>query len=73
MKTQTCEDRDRLLDLLLVAAEAHNNAVQAMSGREGQVLEFVRKWVANSAATYEDCREVFVAHEGCADAIATTA
>ncbi len=64
-----CEDRDKLLDLLLVALKAHSDAVKAMVGREGEEWRLAHEAATNTEAIYHDCREVLIAHErshGCA-------
>ena len=64
-----CEERDKLLELLLEAVKGHSDAVRAVSGRRGEALKWARQLVANSEATFEHCREVLEAHErshGCA-------
>jgi hypothetical protein len=58
-----CEERDKLLELLLMAIKAHNEAVNAMIGRGGEAREHARQLAANAEKTYEDCHEVLEAHE----------
>ena len=64
-----CDDRDRLLDLMLVALKAYNDALQAIPQCKGEAVKRARQLAANAEATYKDCREVLMAHErshGCA-------
>lgn len=58
-----CEERDRLLDLFLVAIASHSDALRATIGSGGEALRCARKLVASAEATCADCREVLEAHE----------
>jgi hypothetical protein len=58
-----CEERDKLLDLLLETTRVYSDTVRAMIGREGEALKCVRRLVAISEVTCDDCLEVLEAHE----------
>ena len=64
-----CAKRDDLLQLRIEAVAAYGDALRA-GGAEGDALfHRARKPAEAARATYEDCREAFVAHEcahGCA-------
>jgi hypothetical protein len=64
-----CEERDKLMDLVLVAMKARGKARQAMLGRDGEALRRARKLADEANAKYQDCREALEAHvesHGCA-------
>jgi hypothetical protein len=58
-----CEERDKLLDLLLAALKAHSDAVQALPQCKGEALTRARNMAFKTKATYLDCRQALVAHE----------
>ena len=58
-----CEERDKLLDLVLAAVRAHTEAINAIVGREGAALSRARRRAAEAEATYQDCCEVLETHE----------
>jgi len=58
-----CDERDKLLELLLKAARTHSEAVTAMMGCDGEALKCARELATNAEATYQDCREILEAHE----------
>ena len=58
-----CEERDKLLDLLLKAAEAHDAALRALRRCEGKGLERLTAVAASARNAYNDCYAVLVAHE----------
>lgn len=67
-----CEERDKLLDLLLEAAKAHHTALCAIRKCEGKGLERLTALAESARNTYNDCYVVLVAHEqhhGCSEEI----
>ena len=58
-----CEERAKLLELILAAAKTHSEAVTAMLGCDGEALKCARKLATDAEATYQDCRAVLEAHE----------
>jgi hypothetical protein len=58
-----CEERDKLLDLLLEAARAHDAALRAIRKCEGKELERLTAAAESARNTYNDCYAVLVAHE----------
>jgi NAD(P)H-nitrite reductase large subunit len=64
-----CEERDRLLNLLLASLKVQGNAFQAVTECKGEGLKRARKMAAIARQTCRDCRQVLAAHErshGCA-------
>jgi hypothetical protein len=64
-----CEERDRLMDVVLVAMKARRAARQAVIGREGEALRRARKLADEANLNYQDSREALEAHvrvHGCA-------
>jgi hypothetical protein len=64
-----CKERDKLMDLVLVAMEARRKARQALLGREGEALRHALKLADEANANYQDCREALEGHvesHGCA-------
>ena len=64
-----CEERDKLMELVLVAMKARRKARQAMLGREGEALRRAHKLADEANLNYQDCREALEAHvrtHGCA-------
>jgi hypothetical protein len=59
-----CEERDKLMERVLVAMKARRDARQALIGREGKTLKRARKLADEANATYQDCREALEAHVG---------
>ena len=65
----TCEERDKLMELVLIAMKARHDARQAMLGCDGEALRRARKLADEANANYQDCREALEAHvcsHGCA-------
>ena len=66
-----CAKRDELLQLLIEAVQAYGDAVRTTTDHEGKLLKRTRERAEVNQATYENCREAFVAHvlaHGCAPA-----
>jgi hypothetical protein len=64
-----CEERDKLMELVLVAMKARRKARQALLGYEGEALRRAHKLADEANANYQDCREALEAHvesHGCA-------
>jgi hypothetical protein len=64
-----CEERDKLLNLLLEAAKAHSDAAHAMLGSHGTALERLAVLAESARKAYEDRHDELEAHErshGCA-------
>jgi hypothetical protein len=57
-----CEERDKLMELVLVAMKARRKARQAMLGREGEALRRAHKLADEANLNYQDCREALEAH-----------
>jgi hypothetical protein len=68
-----CEERDKLMELVLVAMKARRDARQALIGREGKALRRAHKLADEANLNYQDSREALEVHiraHGCAgDAI----
>jgi hypothetical protein len=58
-----CDERDRLLDLLLKAAEEHVAALRAIRKGEARDLQRLTALAASARNAYNDCYAVLVAHE----------
>ena len=64
-----CEERDKLMELVLVAMKARRAARQALIGREGEALRRAQKLADEANLNYQDSREALEAHvrvHGCA-------
>ena len=64
-----CKERDKLMELVLVAMKARRKARQALIGRDGEALKRARKLADEANFNYQDCREALEAHvraHGCA-------
>ena len=57
-----CEERDKLMELVLVAMKARRKARQALLGHEGEALRRAHKLADEANANYQDCREALEAH-----------
>jgi hypothetical protein len=58
-----CEERDKLLELLLEAAKAHDAALRAIRRCEGKELERLTAASESARSNYNECYAVLVAHE----------
>ena len=58
-----CEEREKIIALLLEAVTAYANAVQAMKDLYGKALKRSFALLDSAQAAYEDCRQVLIAHE----------
>ena len=58
----TCQERDKLMELVLIAMKARHDARQAMLGCDGEALRRARKLADKANANYQDCREALEAH-----------
>ena len=64
-----CEERDKLMEVVLVAMKARRVARQAMIGREGKALRRAHKLADEANLNYQDSREALETHvrvHGCA-------
>ena len=69
MEGMPCEERERIIKLLSQAVTAYRDAVQATSGLRGKSLERSLRLIESTQETYENCRQILMAHErshGCA-------
>jgi hypothetical protein len=62
-KTMPCAEREKIIELLLAVVTAYSDAVQATNGLHGKALKQSLVLVESAQATYEDCRQVLIAHE----------
>jgi len=58
-----CSECDRLLELFLAAAKEHSDSVHAMINHKGEALERLTALAQSAQKHYDDCHEVFVAHQ----------
>ena len=58
-----CEERDKLMELVLVAMKARRAARQAMIGREGEALRRARRLADDANLNYQDGRETLEAQD----------
>ena len=65
-----CEERDKLLDLLLEAAKTHDAALRTIRKCDGKELERLTALAESARNTYNNCYAALVVHErhhGCAE------
>jgi hypothetical protein len=58
-----CEERDKLLDLLLEVAKAHDVALRDIRECEGKELARLTVLADSARNTFNDCYAVLAAHE----------
>ena len=69
IQAMPCEERDKLMGLVLVAMKARNKARQVMPRCQGEALVRARNLADEANLNYQDCREALEAHvesHGCA-------
>ena len=62
IQSMPCEERDKLMELVLVAMKARHDARQALIGRDGEALRRAHKLADEANLNYQDCREALEAH-----------
>ena len=58
-----CEERDKLLDLLLEATKSHDAALHAIRKCDGKELARLTTLADSARNTFNDCYAVLAAHE----------